>query len=277
MSRKTRTEKARLRDRALSFGWETGLQPQASTESAIAEKPESRRCAGMALDRKHKFVQCPKTFTPSRSTQVYHSHDCYLQTWRWKGQHHILGEVYVRGRHVKPHAPKACKGWTVRDGVIIECAEQFTPDNTRQKYHSPACLFQARRWRSIDLHVGDSVRTKCAYRKCKKGPGGAEGILDRIRRRDSDHFCDGRCNAAERRCREADRVAKIEAQLAQGVRTMPHRPPEDKRAARVNQLRKQGLTWKVIHHRIQQEFKTFTSLNALQTLLKRYLERQKAA
>jgi hypothetical protein len=45
----------------------------------------------------------------------------------------------------------------------------------------------------------------------------------------------------------------------------------------VNQLRKQGLTWKVIHHRIQQEFKTFTSLNALQTLLKRYLERQKAA
>lgn len=58
---------------------------------------------------------------------------------------------------------------------------------------------------------------------------------------------------------------------------MPHRPAEKKRAARVNQLRKQRLPWKVVHARIEREFKIHTTLRALQMLLKRYLERQKAA
>jgi transposase len=82
-------------------------------------------------------------------------------------------------------------------------------------------------------------------------------------------------------CRDADEVvdtiAKLKAALAQRVSTMPHRPPEDKRAARVNQLRKQGLRWSVVHARIEQEFKIHTTLSALQMLLKRYLEREKAA
>jgi len=66
-------------------------------------------------------------------------------------------------------------------------------------------------------------------------------------------------------------------QLKVKAEKFPHRPPEDKRAARVYQLRKQRLPWKVVHARIVQEFRIHTTLDALQMLVKRYFKRQKAA
>ncbi len=201
---------------------EMQLQTQTSTPSNSSQT--RRHCAGMALDSNGKFVQCPKTFTRIRSHQKFHSHECYEQTWHWKICGHVLGEVYVRGRHIKTHAPKACEGWTRRDGVITKCEVQFTPDSTRQKYHSNECLHTTRRLREQDLHVGQSQLRTCGYRNCKKGPGGTRGTFVRAYRRGSGFFCDGRCNAAERRCRKDDELAKLRA-LAQSQEAFPKREP----------------------------------------------------
>jgi hypothetical protein len=217
-----------------------------SIEKALMHPSTNRqRCAGWSLNSKHKFVQCPKAFTPTRSTQIYHSHDCYLQTWRWRGEHHVLGEIYVRGRHIKPHAPQACKGWTKTDGVIVECGIIFTPRNAHQEYHSPACLYQTRRWRLQGLHLGDSQRRICSYRNCKKGSGGTRNTFIRPHRRGSRFFCDGRCNAAEKRCLEAERVAKLEAnqrdQHSNTKRGPKEKPEESKRYFIIGKLVEQKL------------------------------------
>ena len=68
---------------------------------------------------------------------------------------------------------------------------------------------------------------------------------------------------------EAERLI---AELKVKAEKLPHRPRADKRAARVYQLRKE-LKWKAVHARIEREFNIHTTLNSLQSLLKRYLKR----
>lgn len=74
-----------------------------------------------------------------------------------------------------------------------------------------ACVFRTRRWRDLGYHPGQSLLRECSYRKCRKGPGGARNTFIRAYRRGSGFFCDGRCNAAERRCRKDDELARLKA------------------------------------------------------------------
>lgn len=97
-------------------------------------------------------------------------------------------------------------------------------------------------------------------------------MFDQIRRSPSGRYwCSPQHAAAEQRAREADRVKKLEV-LAR--RTMPHRPAEDEKAARVNQLRNLGTKWDDVRKQVEQEFKIYTTVGALQALLKRYRKRQ---
>jgi hypothetical protein len=72
---------------------------------------------------------------------------------------------------------------------------------------------------------GESQLRTCSNRKCKKGPGGKPNTFIRPYRRGSGFFCDGRCNAAEKREREKDRVAKLEALAAQAQGAVFPREP----------------------------------------------------
>jgi hypothetical protein len=74
-----------------------------------------------------------------------------------------------------------------------------------------------------------------------------------------------------------DAKQQAERIIAQGKLAMPHRRADDERGARLDQLSKQGLKWKVIHPQIEREFNTHTTLDALRMLLKRFRERTKAA
>lgn len=77
------------------------------------------------------------------------------------------------------------------------------------------------------------------------------------------------------RGKEAEQILAEAKQLAaKGVRTMPHRPADDKRAARVNELYNGGMRWAAIQTQIEQEFEIHTTRKALHELRRRYIERQ---
>jgi hypothetical protein len=196
---------------------ENQLKQQIQSSTPAEQAPNTNRparCIGWVTDDSQILVRCPEVFTPTSAHMKYHSPDCQQWTGNRRSLGYCLGQVYVEGRHTKRHPPKLCQeGWAIRNGKIAECTEPFTRGRTDKRYHSSFCFHQTRRWRKIGYHLGDSVRRKCAYRNCKKGADGNRGTFDQIHRslKSGNYFCDPRCNAAEKRAREAERVA---AQLA---------------------------------------------------------------
>ena len=74
--------------------------------------------------------------------------------------------------------------------------------------------------------------------------------------------------------KKAEQILAEAKQLVAKVRTMPHRPAEDERAAYANQLYNQDLKWSAIQKRTEAKFKIHTTIRALRALRSRYLKRQ---
>jgi len=68
---------------------------------------------------------------------------------------------------------------------------------------------------------------------------------------------------------------KLQAEriIAQGKLAMPHRKPQDERAALVNQLYNDDKKWPAIQKQVEQTFNIHTTVKALQELRKRYVDR----
>ena len=187
--------------------------------SSTTKTPQLKACIGLVVDSAtRRLVRCPKSFRPARANRKYHSKQCYDWTWRRLSDRFSLGDLYVKGQHRKRHAPKTCGGWAILDGVFAPCEEAFTQGRADKKYHSLECFRRTRRWRQIGYHLGDAVRRTCAYRNCKKGFGGTRGTFDQIHRslKSGRYFCDHRCQAAENRARDAERIAR-ELELLRGA------------------------------------------------------------
>lgn len=225
-------------------------------------QPQSRRqCIGLVVDPATQLlVRCPE-FVTGRSNRRYHSKRCYEWTWHRYGDHFQLGDRYVKGQHRKQHPVKLCSGWTIRDGVIAECAEPFNRGRSDKRHHTLQCFHRTRRWRRIGFNLGDRVGVVCANRKCKRA-----FIPLHLSPKQQDHFCNQRCRAAEYRNREADSIA---AQLAKAARIAAGRPREDQKAAVVAELRAARVPWKEVAARVNARFHEFASEKSLQDLLRR--------
>jgi hypothetical protein len=169
-----------------------------------------RRCVGLTVDSHHILVQCPVTFVPARSSMQYHSPKCQAWTRERRRHEQALGEVYVKNRNTLQYGPKSCqKGWTIRDGIIVRCAEPFTPRGPLKEYHSLRCSSRTLAWRRFGYSLGDSVRRTCAYRKCQSGEGGTRKTVDRPHRnRSGNYFCCPSHKVTESNARRADILAE---------------------------------------------------------------------
>jgi hypothetical protein len=78
------------------------------------------------------------------------------------------------------------------------------------------------------------------------------------------------------KARGVARWKTITEQLDQANRRKGGRPAEDKRAARVEQLIKQGMKWLAVQKQIRNEFKENVSVRALQQQQRRYHQRTAA-
>jgi hypothetical protein len=163
------------------------------------------------------ILECGQLFTPV-GNKKYHSYKCRGLTTHLRRQGFVLGNACVK--------QKLCQEWIIRDGIIVECGQMFTPARRDEKYcpkhgaphNQPGTRKRGARkdyyWRLLGYRLGDSVRRKCAYRRCTNPP------FDRIQRSISgEYYCAGTSHSAlETTARTADRwaekLAEAEAKLA---------------------------------------------------------------
>lgn len=121
----------------------------------------------------------------------------------------FLGDPYSPNRITKRQEAKPCKGWVIRNGFIAECGESFTPTKISALYHLRLCGRRKTYWQTLGYRLRESVRRKCAYRRC------TNALFDRIKRSTSgDYYCPRMSHGTlEKLARKADIIAANRAEL----------------------------------------------------------------
>jgi hypothetical protein len=144
---------------------------------------------------------CGELFTGKLSTATGHA-ECIIDRLYYQGRGFSLGDPYQKGKNRKRKTANECVGWAIRDGVIAICGQAFAPTKSDDELHDPQCGRNRSYWPSIGYKLGDSVRRKCAFRKCTEPP------FDRIKRsKTREYFCSPKHAAREFAARKEDRLA----------------------------------------------------------------------
>jgi hypothetical protein len=175
-------------------------------------KPESKPvqakpCKGWVI-RNGFIAECGESFIRNRCTASGH-YECVARKHYLTSRHVSLGDPYNPNRIAKRQEAKPCKGWVIRDGFIAECGESFTPTKIGDLYHLRLCGGRKTYWQTLGYCLRDSVRRKCAYRRCTNPP------FDRIKRNTrGDYYCPGTSHGTlEKLARKADTIAANKAEL----------------------------------------------------------------